>query len=263
VQADQPKIVVKDMDMAYGEVVIQHDINFAVNSGEIFIIMGGSGTGKSTLLKQMVGLKPPVRGDVYYDGTPFWGSDEEQRLSLMRRFGVLFQSGALWSSMTLRENVALPLRAYTKLSPVEIDELAAFKLALVGLAGFEEFHPSEISGGMRKRAGLARAMALDADILFFDEPSAGLDPLSAKRLDDLILELRDSLKATFVVVTHELASILAIGDNSILLDAEAQTVIASGNPHDLLKNCADERVQAFLTRGERGSQPPAETGVVA
>jgi phospholipid/cholesterol/gamma-HCH transport system ATP-binding protein len=262
-QAREPRIVVKDMDLAYGNVVIQHDINFTVNSGEIFIIMGGSGTGKSTLLKQMVGLKQPARGDVYYDGKPFWGCDEEQRLALMRRSGVLFQSGALWSSMTLRENVALPLRAYTALSPLEIDDLAAFKLALVGLAGFEEFYPSEISGGMRKRAGLARAMALDADILFFDEPSAGLDPLSAKRLDDLILELRRSLNATFVVVTHELASIFAIGDNSILLDSEAKTVIASGNPRDLLKHCPDERVQSFLTRGQRGLRPSQETGVVA
>jgi phospholipid/cholesterol/gamma-HCH transport system ATP-binding protein len=263
VQAEQPRIIVKDMDMAYGNVVIQHDINFTVNRGEIFIVMGGSGTGKSTLLKQMIGLKPPVRGDVCYDGTPFWGSDEERRIALMRRFGVLFQSGALWSSMTLLENIALPLRAYTALSPLEIDDLAAFKLALVGLAGFEGFYPSEISGGMRKRAGLARAMALDADILFFDEPSAGLDPLSARRLDDLILELRDSLKATFVVVTHELASILAIGDNSILLDAEAKTVIASGNPHELLEHCRDDRVQAFLTRGERGAQAAPQTGVVA
>jgi phospholipid/cholesterol/gamma-HCH transport system ATP-binding protein len=263
VQSAEPKIVVKDMDMAYGSVVIQRDINFAVNSGEIFIIMGGSGTGKSTLLKQMVGLKQPVRGDAYYDGTPFWASDEEQRLTLMRRFGVLFQSGALWSSMTLLENVALPLRAYTALAPLEIQDLAAFKLALVGLAGFEDYYPSEISGGMRKRAGLARAMALDADILFFDEPSAGLDPISAKRLDDLILELRDSLNATFVVVTHELASIFAIGDNSILLDAEAKTVIAAGNPRDLLERCPDERVQAFLTRGERGGSAIHEAALGA
>ncbi len=262
-QARQPRIVVKEMDLAYGSVVIQHDINVTVNSGEIFIIMGGSGTGKSTLLKQMVGLKQPARGDVYYDGTPFWGSDEEQRLALMRRFGVLFQSGALWSSMTLLENVALPLRAYTALSLPEIDDLAAFKLALVGLAGFEEFYPSEISGGMRKRAGLARAMALDADVLFFDEPSAGLDPISAKRLDDLILELRDSLNATFVVVTHELASIFAIGDNSILLDAEAKTAIASGNPRDLLEHSPDERVQAFLTRGKRGGSAAHETALGA
>lgn len=258
-QTGEPKIVVKDMDLAYGSVAIQRDINFIVKSGEIFIIMGGSGTGKSTLLKQMVGLKQPVRGDVYYDGTPFWASDEDQRLAVMRRFGVLFQNGALWSSMTLLENVALPLRSYTALAPLDIQDLAAFKLALVGLAGFEDYYPSEISGGMRKRAGLARAMALDADILFFDEPSAGLDPISAKRLDDLILELRDSLNATFVVVTHELASILAIGDNSILLDAEAKTVIASGNPRDLLEHSSDERVQAFLTRGERGGSAIHET----
>ena len=205
--------------MAYGSFVIQHDLTFSIQPGEIFIIMGGSGCGKSTLLRHLIGLMPPAKGEVLYDGESFWAATPEDRERMMRRFGVLYQSGALWSSMTLAENVALPLGEYTDLSPREIREVVALKLALVGLAGFEDFYPAEISGGMRKRAGLARAMALDPDILFFDEPSAGLDPLSSRRLDDLILELRDSLGATVVVVTHELASIFTIGDNGVFLDA--------------------------------------------
>lgn len=254
---DEAKISVKGMDMAYGSNVIQRGLDFTVRRGEVFIIMGGSGTGKSTLLKQMIGLKQPAAGDVYYDGAPLWGADPDARLALMRQFGVLYQQGALWSSMTLLENVALPLKEYTPLTAPEIDELAAFKLALVGLAGFEDYYPAAISGGMRKRAGLARAMALDPEILFFDEPSAGLDPISAKHLDDLILELRDSLGATIVVVTHDLASIFAIGDNSILLDGEAKTVIADGNPRDMLMRTSDERVQAFLNRGGRDASDKA------
>ena len=167
----------------------------------------------------------------------------------MRSFGVLYQSGALWSSMTLAENVALPIEQYTTLNIGEINEIVSFKLSLVGLAGFENFYPSEISGGMRKRAGLARAMALDPEVLFFDEPSAGLDPISAHRLDDLILELRESLGATVVVVTHELASIFAIGNNSVFLDPETRTQIALGDPNQLLTESTDPRVHRFLTRG--------------
>jgi phospholipid/cholesterol/gamma-HCH transport system ATP-binding protein len=193
---------------------------------------------------------PPGRGEVYYDGQSFWGAEPDARERMIRRFGVLYQSGALWSSMTLAENVALPLGEYTDLGPADIRDLVSFKLALVGLAGFEDFYPSEISGGMRKRAGLARAMALDPDILFFDEPSAGLDPISSRLLDDLILELRDSLGATVVVVTHELASIFAIGTNSVFLDAEAKTMLATGNPKALLKETSNPTVRRFLTRGE-------------
>ncbi len=250
-QSRQARITVENLDMAYGDTIIQQGLNFTVNQGDVFIIMGGSGTGKSTLLKHMIGLKSPSAGEVFYDGVPLWASDPDTRQAMMRGFGVLYQSGALWSSMTLIENVVLPLTEYTKLGPREIDEIARFKLALVGLAGFEDYYPSEISGGMRKRAGLARAMALDADILFFDEPSAGLDPISAKRLDDLILELRDSLGATFVVVTHDLSSIFAIGDNSIMLDAEAKTMIAGGPPKELAES-GDDRVRTFLMRGEGG-----------
>jgi len=236
--------------MAYGDFVIQHDLNFTVRRGDIFIIMGGSGCGKSTLLRHLIGLKPPAKGQVYFDGLSFWESGPEQQESLKRSFGMLFQGGALWSSLTLAENVALPLGEYTGLSPAEINEIVSLKLALVGLAGFEEFYPSEISGGMQKRAALARAMALDPAILFFDEPSAGLDPISSRRLDDLILELRESLGATIVVVTHELASIFTIGNNSVFLDPESRTMIAGGDPNILRTECTDPRVHSFLNRGE-------------
>ncbi len=252
----QAHIEVRDLTMAYGSFVIQRDLSFTINRGDIFIIMGGSGCGKSTLLRHMIGLKEPATGEVFYDGVSFWEAEPDVRNGLMQRFGILYQSGALWSSMTLAENIALPLGEYTNLTASQIQELVSLKLALVGLAGFGEFYPSEISGGMRKRAGLARAMALDPDILFFDEPSAGLDPISARRLDDLILELRDSLGATVVVVTHELASIFAIASNSVFLDGETRTMIASGDPHKLLTECANPTVREFLTRGESSGAAP-------
>jgi phospholipid/cholesterol/gamma-HCH transport system ATP-binding protein len=211
--------------------------------------MGGSGCGKSTLLRHLVGLKHPAKGSVFYQNTDFWQTNEQQRNEIMRKNGILYQSGALWSSMTLAENIMLPLTENTNLSIAEIKELVSLKLALVGLAGFEDYYPSEISGGMQKRAGIARAIALDPKILFFDEPSAGLDPISAKLLDDLILELRDSLGATVIIVTHELASIFAIGNNSVFLDTESKTMIANGNPKHLLEHSTDLRVQQFLTRG--------------
>jgi phospholipid/cholesterol/gamma-HCH transport system ATP-binding protein len=211
--------------------------------------MGGSGCGKSTLLKHMIGLLEPAAGDVLFEGRSFTRADPETRSRILRRIGVLYQKGALWSSMTLAENIALVLEEYTDLPDAEVRELASLKLALVGLAGFEHYYPSEVSGGMQKRAGLARAMALDPEILFFDEPSAGLDPVSSRRLDELVLELRESLGATVVVVTHELASLLTIGDNGVFLDGDARTAIARGRPRDLLESCADPRVQRFLRRG--------------
>ena len=244
-------ITVRDLTMAYGDFVIQHDLNFTVQRGDIFIIMGGSGCGKSTLLRHLVGLKSPAKGQVYFDSHSFWEAGQEEQETIKRSFGMLFQSGALWSSLTLAENVALPLGEYTGLSPAEIGEIVSLKLALVGLAGFEEFYPAEISGGMQKRAGLARAMALDPDILFFDEPSAGLDPVSSRRLDELILELRESLGATIVVVTHELASIFTIGNNSVFLDSESRTMIASGDPNVLRRECPDPKVRSFLNRGDK------------
>jgi phospholipid/cholesterol/gamma-HCH transport system ATP-binding protein len=244
------KIEIRDLTMAYGSFVVMRDINAKVRAGEIFVIMGGSGSGKSTLLKHMIGLKAPAKGDILYDGKSFWNSTDAERQTTLRRFGVLFQSGALWSSMTLAENVALPLGEFTTLSEKEIAEIVRLKLSLVGLKGFEDYYPSEISGGMRKRAGLARAMALDPEILFFDEPSAGLDPISSRRLDDLILELRDSLGSTIVVVSHELQSIFAIADDSIFLDTTTRTTRAEGNPRELLKHSTDPLVREFLTRGE-------------
>jgi phospholipid/cholesterol/gamma-HCH transport system ATP-binding protein len=246
--AKQPHIVVRDLTMAYGDFVIQQDLTFSIQRGDIFIIMGGSGCGKSTLLRHLIGLKRPDHGQVLYGDVDFWAVAESVRESLMRRMGILYQSGALWSSMTLAENVALPLKTYTRLNTKAVGEIVSLKLALVGLAGFEDFYPAEISGGMCKRAGLARAMALDPEILFFDEPSAGLDPISAKMLDDLILEIRDSLGTTIVVVTHELASIFAIGNSAVFLDTETKTMIAKGDPKQLLSSSRDTRIERFLTR---------------
>jgi len=243
-------IVVQDLTMAYGDFVIQHDLNFSIRRGEIFIVMGGSGCGKTTLLHHMIGLKQPARGRILFEDTSYWESPPEVQQRIKRSFGMSFQSGALWSSLTLAENVALPLGEYTQLEPAEIAEIVSLKLALVGLAGFEEFYPSEISGGMHKRAALARAMALDPEILFFDEPSAGLDPISSRRLDDLIMQLRDSLGTTIVVVTHELASIFTIGNNSVYLDTEARTMTASGDPRQLRDASPDPAVRRFLNRGE-------------
>ena len=248
--ADKAHIKLRGITMAYGDFVIQRDLSFDINHEDIFIIMGGSGCGKSTLLKLLIGLKTPATGDIEYDDINFWQSTPEQQDQIKQRFGVLFQSGALWSSMTLAENVALSIEEYTDLTTKQIEEVVSYKLALVGLAGYEDFYPSEISGGMQKRAGLARAMALDPEILFFDEPSAGLDPISARRLDELILELRDSLKTTVVVVTHELASIFDIGNNSVFLDVESKTMIATGDPNKLRTDCPEAKVREFLNRGE-------------
>lgn len=242
-------IKVQAVTMAYGDFVIQNGLDFSIRTGEVFIIMGDSGSGKSTLLRHLIGLHRPAAGNILYGDVNFWELTDEERRLYSRRFGVLYQSGALWSSMTLSENVALPMKEHTDFSDGEISELVAFKLSLVGLAGFEEFYPAEISGGMRKRAGLARAMSLDPEILFFDEPSAGLDPISSKRLDDLILELRDSLGSTVVVVTHELASIFAIADNAVFVDSEAKTQTAFGNPKELLAHPPNPKIAEFLSRG--------------
>jgi phospholipid/cholesterol/gamma-HCH transport system ATP-binding protein len=248
--AADAKITVRNLSLGFGSIVLMRDLNFTVKRGDVFIIMGGSGCGKSTLLRNMIGLIEPAEGEVFYEKANFTRSNAEERRSVYRRIGVLYQSGGLWSSMTLAENVALPLEEYTDLSPADIREIATFKLALVGLNGFEDYYPSQISGGMRKRLGLARAIALDPEVLFFDEPSAGLDPISSRRLDDLILALRDSLGATVVAATHELPSIFAIGSNSIFLDAESKTAIASGDPKELLAHSQNAKVREFLTRGE-------------
>jgi phospholipid/cholesterol/gamma-HCH transport system ATP-binding protein len=248
----EPQIIVRRLTMAYGSFVLMRDLNFTVHRGDIFVIMGGSGCGKSTVLRHMLGLKEPAAGEIIYGDLNFTTADPEQREALLHRFGILYQGGALWSSMTLAENVGLPLGEFTDMAPEQIRKIAVLKLAMVGLKGFEDFYPSEISGGMQKRAGIARAMALDPEILFFDEPSAGLDPISSRLLDELILELRNSLGTTIVVVTHELASIFTIASNCVFLDAESRTQIASGDPKELLAHSTDPRVRKFLTRGEQG-----------
>jgi phospholipid/cholesterol/gamma-HCH transport system ATP-binding protein len=245
---------VDHLTLGYGSFVVMHDLSFTVERGAIFFIMGGSGAGKSTVLRAILGLQPPLGGSIRFDGHDLIAEEPAQHLRTVQRFGVLYQSGALFSSMTLAENVGLALSEFTDLSPAEIREVASFKLSLVGLAGYEDFHPRELSGGMQKRAGLARAIALDPEILFLDEPSAGLDPVSSRRLDDLILELRASLGATVVIVSHELASILGIGDDCIFLDTTIRTIGASGSPQQLLAHPPNSRVQEFLTRstGEAG-----------
>ena len=249
-QPPKPHIVVRNLTMAFGSFVLMRDLNFTINHGDVFVIMGGSGCGKSTLLRHLVGLIEPAKGEIFYDGFNFTKAAPEQREAMLRHFGILYQSGALFSSLTLAENVAVPLGEFTKLPPKQIREIASLKLALVGLKGFEDYYPSQISGGMQKRAGLARAMALDPEVLFFDEPSAGLDPISSRLLDDLILELRESLGSTIVVVTHELASIFTIANNSVFLDTETRTVIAQGDPKELRDHCPEIKVRRFLARGE-------------
>lgn len=243
------KIKTENLEIAYGNNILMKNVNFEVKEADVFIVMGGSGCGKSSLLKILTGLKKPSKGKVYIDGKNFYAEDELKQKNIMQKCGVLYQSGALFSSMTLAENVALPLQQYSDYSAETINDLVELKLALVGLKGYGDFYPSEISGGMKKRAGLARAIALDPDILFFDEPSAGLDPVSSKLLDDLILEINQSLGTTIVVVTHELSSIFAIGNDAIFLDATIKGISAKGNPHELLKNPPNQNVLNFLSGG--------------
>lgn len=256
--APQAKITVRDLTMAYGSFVVMRDLNFEVAEKDIFIIMGGSGCGKSTLLRHLIGLREPAKGEIFYGGENFTTTPADQRGEYIRSFGVMYQSGALWSALTLAENIALPLEENTKLNAKAIRELVSYKLALVGLSGYEDYYPAQISGGMNKRAGIARAMALDPDILFLDEPGAGLDPLSSRRLDELILRLRDSLGSTVVIVTHELASIFAIANNSIFLDTATRTQGATGNPVELRDHSENPAVRNFLQRGE-AETPAAPT----
>ena len=242
----KPLLRVEDLTMAFENNVVQQDLNFTVPAGVIFAIMGPSGCGKSTLLKHLIGLHRPAKGEVFLDGASFWSLDQVERSELLQQAGVLFQSSALWSSMTVAENLALPLELFTEMEPELIADQVAFKLALVGLAGAADVHPAALSGGMRKRAGLARALALDPRILFLDEPSAGLDPISARRLDALILRLRDTLGVTVVMVTHELDSLFAIADDCLYLDPETKTAIAQGAPRDLQLNSEHSQVREFL-----------------
>lgn len=249
------KITIRDLSMAYGDLVVMHDLNFEVADKDIFIIMGGSGCGKSTLLRHLIGLQEPSKGTILYGDEDFTATDLDQRSAFMRRFGVMYQSGALWSSLTLGENISMPLEESGKMDAATVRDLVAYKLALVGLSGFEDFYPAQISGGMKKRAGIARAMALDPDILFLDEPGSGLDPLSSRRLDDLILGLRDSQGSTIVIVTHELASIFSIGTQALFLDAATKTQGAIGPPRELRDHSDNPAVRLFLNRGDTPTAP--------
>jgi phospholipid/cholesterol/gamma-HCH transport system ATP-binding protein len=246
----QAHITVRGLTMGFGGSVLMRDLTFTIKRGDIFVIMGGSGSGKSTLLRCLLGLHQPTAGEIWYGGDLFTSADAapERRQQLLRRFGVLYQGGALFTSMSLVENVSLPLELYSGLGADEIAQIAELKLALVGLRGFAHLHPVELSGGMKQRAGIARAIALDPEILFLDEPSAGLDPISASRLDDLILELRGSLGATVVLVTHELDSIFKVGDDSIFLDGESGRATGAGPPRQLLGS-REPKIVDFLSRG--------------
>jgi phospholipid/cholesterol/gamma-HCH transport system ATP-binding protein len=243
-------VEVRNLTVGYGDVVVLQNISFAVSASEIFVILGGSGCGKSTLLKHMIGLYQPFRGDVQIFGESMVNSSEDEKRSLMRRFGVTYQGGALFGSLTVAENISLPLEEYTTKTPEEIREVVREKLALVNLNGFGNYMPSELSGGMRKRAGLARAMALDPTLLFFDEPSAGLDPITSAELDRLILSLRDKFGTTIVIVSHELDSIFTVADRAIILDKETKGIAATGKPIELRDGSPNLWVREFLSRSK-------------
>ncbi|HVT73898.1 MAG TPA: ATP-binding cassette domain-containing protein [Lacunisphaera sp.] len=254
--APLPAIEVDGVECRYGDRVVLQNVSFAVKRGEIFFIIGGNGCGKSTLLRHLIGLRQPARGTVRYSGHDFTHAEAAARKALLRTFGVLYQGGALWSSMTLHENVALPLELYTDLAAKERAEVVELKLSQVGLAGYGDYFPGELSGGMQRRAGLARALALDPEIVFFDEPSAGLDPITSLNLDDLIRQIHETLGTTIVIVSHELPSIFGIGERVVMLDRDARGVIAEGDPRALRDGCDNPRVRGFLNRRSNGV--PAE-----
>ena len=247
-QSKAPKLTVRDLAIGYGGKPVQRAVSFDVTAGTIFAIMGVSGCGKSTLLKALIGLLRPSAGSISFDGEDYWAVSEQRRMEMGRNFGVVFQGGALWTSMTAAENVALPLQMFTKLNEVSIEALVQTKLSLVGLTEGRATMPSDLSGGMRQRVGLARALALEPQILFLDEPSAGLDPISSVRLDDLILELRNGFNVTIVVISHELPSLLAICDDGVFLDDITHTAVAHGSPRFLRDSCSQPVVRAFMHR---------------
>jgi phospholipid/cholesterol/gamma-HCH transport system ATP-binding protein len=253
----QPIIRVRDLVARYGEETILEGISFDVFEGEIFVILGGSGCGKSTLLKHLIGLIRPYSGQVIIDGEDISRADSQGYQKLLQKIGILYQSGALLGSMTVAENIALPIMEYTDLSPDLVSSLVRMKLNLVQLQGYEDYLPSEISGGMKKRAGLARAMALNPKILFFDEPSAGLDPVTSAGLDNLILHLNKSLGTTMVIVTHELQSILTVAQRVIMLDKGTKGIIAEGDPRHLRETSRNPLVWRFFNRQTEESVIPA------
>jgi phospholipid/cholesterol/gamma-HCH transport system ATP-binding protein len=248
-------IRVEDFTAGYDDQIVLAHVNFEVHAGEVFIILGGSGCGKSTLLKHMIGLYKPVAGKILIDGEDITAAGEDERLRILRKFGVMYQSGALFGSMTVLENVSLPLEEFTDLPPDAIRLIATMKLQRVGLSGVANLMPSELSGGMQKRAAIARAMALDPQLLFLDELSAGLDPVTSAELDQLVLSLARSLKITFVIVTHELASIFTIADRVIMLDKQAKGIVAMGKPQELRDRSDNPMVRQFFSR-----QPAHESG---
>ena len=247
---DSPaRIEVRRLTISVEGQVVQRDLDFEVAAGQIFAVIGDGGSGRSLLLRHMAGMQRPTAGAVLYDGESLWGGSDADRERLRHRFGILFQGAVLIAEMTLLENVAVKLRLNTALSDREADEVAALKLAIMGLRGHERHYPSQVSVGMRIRAALARAIALDPDILFFDDPSALLDPLHSQRVDDIILGLRDATGATIVLVSHDLPSVFALADDALFLDGEKKTMIARGRPEELRDHCPDPKVRAFLTRG--------------
>jgi phospholipid/cholesterol/gamma-HCH transport system ATP-binding protein len=243
-----PIIVVKDLAARFGENVVFEGVSFQVYKGEVLVIVGASGCGKSTLLKIMIGLQKPYSGQVLYQGMDITRAEEKELNQYRQNIGVLFQSGALLGSMTIKENIELPLQEYTNLDPATINNIIKMKLGMVNLAGYENHHPSELSGGMKKRAAIARAMALDPRVLFFDELSAGLDPVTAAELDDLIIKTDEALGTTMVIVTHELESIYKIAHRVLMLDKEAKGIIAEGKPLELKERATDPRVKSFFLR---------------
>ena len=250
-----PIIRVEDLTVAYGDNVVLEDINFEVRPGEIFVILGGSGCGKSTLLKHMISLREPAKGRVLIDGMDVVAAEGAERLEILRRIGVMYQHGALFGSMNLLDNICLVLEEFTNLSRDAMEMIALMKLNIVGLADSADKMPSELSGGMKKRAAIARAMALDPKILFLDEPSAGLDPITSAQVDELILQLSQNLKMTFVIVTHELPSIFAIADRIIMLDKKEKTIVATGKPKELRDQSDNPWVRQFFNRRADAETP--------